>query len=440
MSRGVGLAMPLVMINLGGEMVYILEQRLSAQNISADKSERVLSEVIRAMFSPALMAELFRPQPVYSISATREVFDRLAHSSIMRLNASSMEKLFDLMTMGFKQQFLRASCPDDLLTCSLNHLEALRAMVPNTKAALELLDAVRSTFLAAFGALSAGELLAARQQVARFLQVSHGCPVAHTSLLFMLQPFRRPAQPAGGACFAPCLSSLQDRRVKVSLFLQNNTQNSDGTFRLDPSAVPAAQPPPGTIRYFNQSGATTREYRFINRATAAAARADAAAAARQLLTLGCNVYSVDEEKAVATGELVAATLAAQAKDGGGNGTGGGGGAKGAASGGGAKSTAMSELNLLAKLMGTAADDSEAKPFKLNLFGSDPDDVGYNSAGGGSVPTITLDLGQHKSAAGMLAEMKFDGDDLDGSVASGAAERKGASDSDDDLLDLMDSVS
>ena len=34
------LAMPLLIINMGGEMVYILEQRLHAQNVPMDKSKR----------------------------------------------------------------------------------------------------------------------------------------------------------------------------------------------------------------------------------------------------------------------------------------------------------------------------------------------------------------------------------------------------------------
>lgn len=41
---------------------------------------------------------------MYSSSSTREIFNKLAHSSIMRLNESSMDKLYDLMTMGFKHQ------------------------------------------------------------------------------------------------------------------------------------------------------------------------------------------------------------------------------------------------------------------------------------------------------------------------------------------------
>lgn len=54
--------------------------------------------------------ELFKPQEMYSSSSTREIFNKLAHSSIMRLNESSMDKLYDLMTMGFKHQVGRASC------------------------------------------------------------------------------------------------------------------------------------------------------------------------------------------------------------------------------------------------------------------------------------------------------------------------------------------
>ena len=97
-------AMPLVVVNMGGEMVYILAQRLTAQNVPADKSKRVLQDVIRTMYNKMFIEELFRPQDVYSMQATRQIFDRLAHSSIMRLNESSMDKLFDLMAMGFKYQ------------------------------------------------------------------------------------------------------------------------------------------------------------------------------------------------------------------------------------------------------------------------------------------------------------------------------------------------
>lgn len=45
------------------------------------------------MFNKKFMDELFKPQELYSKKALRTVFDRLAHASIMRLNAASMDKV-----------------------------------------------------------------------------------------------------------------------------------------------------------------------------------------------------------------------------------------------------------------------------------------------------------------------------------------------------------
>jgi hypothetical protein len=39
---------------------------------------------------------------MYTMQSTKQIFEKLAHSSIMKLNATSMQKLFDLMLMGVK--------------------------------------------------------------------------------------------------------------------------------------------------------------------------------------------------------------------------------------------------------------------------------------------------------------------------------------------------
>lgn len=82
------LTMPLLVVNLGAEMVYILHQRLKAQCIAEDKAHMVLNDVVRTWFDNSFIEELFKPQELYSLTATREIFGRLAHSSIMRLNQS----------------------------------------------------------------------------------------------------------------------------------------------------------------------------------------------------------------------------------------------------------------------------------------------------------------------------------------------------------------
>ena len=45
------------------------------------------------MFTRDFIAELFKPQELYSSASARQIFDKLAHSSIMRLSTSSMNKV-----------------------------------------------------------------------------------------------------------------------------------------------------------------------------------------------------------------------------------------------------------------------------------------------------------------------------------------------------------
>ena len=45
------------------------------------------------MFNDSFVEELFKPQDIYTISAVRGIFEKLAHSSIMRLSESSMDKV-----------------------------------------------------------------------------------------------------------------------------------------------------------------------------------------------------------------------------------------------------------------------------------------------------------------------------------------------------------
>jgi hypothetical protein len=49
---------------------------------------QVLHDVVRSMFDTVYAEKLFTPQAVYSVSSTRKIFEKLAHSSIMRLSES----------------------------------------------------------------------------------------------------------------------------------------------------------------------------------------------------------------------------------------------------------------------------------------------------------------------------------------------------------------
>ena len=64
---------------------------------------------------------------MYKHNAVRQIFDKLAHSSIMRLNSTSMSKLFDLMLMSLKMQILRTKFPEEIIQLTMNHFKFLIA-------------------------------------------------------------------------------------------------------------------------------------------------------------------------------------------------------------------------------------------------------------------------------------------------------------------------
>jgi len=242
--------MPLIIINMGGEMMYILEQRLLAQAITRDKSRRVLQDVVRMMFNTKFVDELFKPQELYSNTSIRGIFDRLAHSSIMRLSESSMDKLFDLMTMGVKYQLVCSTYPAEMIDITLNHIDAMRMLVED-QSIETLIDTFLVRFKERYEALPIGEWMELRQTLHRY---------------------------------------FQDRRIRVSLFMKENLQTPTGYIVFPTEEeVPPNFEVPGKIRTYLGTGVVESSFAY---AGAAKARAPVAPGARPTRSkLGINLYS-----------------------------------------------------------------------------------------------------------------------------------------------------
>ena len=74
----------------------------------------VLQDLIGTLLNKKFIDELFRPQHIYSRKALRSVCERLAHSSIMRLNTTSMDKVSGHSTvmscLSYFVRFLKYCC------------------------------------------------------------------------------------------------------------------------------------------------------------------------------------------------------------------------------------------------------------------------------------------------------------------------------------------
>eukprot|EP00993_Chasmostoma_nieuportense_P001249 NODE_2147_length_1267_cov_117.563158_g2041_i0.p1 GENE.NODE_2147_length_1267_cov_117.563158_g2041_i0~~NODE_2147_length_1267_cov_117.563158_g2041_i0.p1 ORF type:complete len:376 (-),score=106.31 NODE_2147_length_1267_cov_117.563158_g2041_i0:82-1209(-) len=257
------LSMPFLILNLGGEMIYILEQRLHAQNIPKEKSAKVMQDVTRALFSSKFVAELLKPQDIYSAAATREIFDRLAHSSIMRLSESSMDKLYDLMAMGLKYQMVACTHPRELVEVTLNHMDSIKNSIDSSGLTVEQVDSTLGLITKMCTELSSAEFAQIRQSLTSF---------------------------------------FQDKKIKVSLFLQDGLQNPNGSMVL-PSGGPLVNDQtveaPGSIKYFDDAGTPFTSGQFAYPLAASVeprAQGDAFDATTRTSRLGKNLYTVDRSK------------------------------------------------------------------------------------------------------------------------------------------------
>lgn len=382
--------MPILIINMGGEMLYILEQRLQAQNIVEEKAHRVLQDVLSTMFGEKFIQELFKPQRMYSSTSTRQIFDRLAHSSIMRLNQSSMDKLYDLMTMGCKYQVVSSIHPAELQHVCLNHLEALRSVKQNDHVRKLVENSINQTD-AMFANMGIGDLYLLRYTLCRF---------------------------------------FQDRRVKVSLFLSDNLQAQDGSIiHTHAGRLPRHTEKPGIIRYFSSDGTLQREETIkVANAEKVLMPSEVVTTHTRLCELGTNLYAKDRRKLANNNAAATASKGIGASS-----------ISGSSSSSSSSSTnisaadaksATAELNLLAQLLGgTSTSSKESEHFSLpNLF---PDtSLTINSKDGSKTVTadiITFDAEDLKTRQSQL-EKQLKELNLDEPASNG---------DDDDLLDLMD---
>ncbi|XP_052493780.1 protein OSCP1 isoform X1 [Budorcas taxicolor] len=314
--------LPLLFLNLGGEMLYILDQRLRAQNIPGDKARKVMNDIISTMFNQKFMEELFKPQELYSKKALRTVYDRLAHASIMRLNQASMDKLYDLMTMAFKYQVLLCPRPKDVLLVTLNHLDAIKGLIQDSPTILHQVDETFRQLTDIYGDLSAGEFQLIRQ----------------TLLIF-----------------------FQDLHIRVSIFLKDKVQNSNGRFVLPVSGpVPWGTEVPGLIRTFNNKGKEVKKTEFKHGGSYVAALKEGSLElyGDRVLKLGTNMYSVNRpvetHMSAASKNLASRTQESIVPN----------------------PLAKEELNLLARLIGGMEIQKPSGPepgFRLNLFTTDEEE-------------------------------------------------------------------
>lgn len=184
-------ATPILYLNLGGEMLYVLQQRLKTQKVDVDKTIQVLNDITATLLNVTVLSSMFQEGQV-TVMALRPILERAALSSIMRLDASSMDKLFDLMIMMVKYQLTAVTGPKEVILLTLNHTDAMRDMV-NNSTGQEYITLVHQMIVDFYSNLTYDKIWRARND---------------------------------------CLKNLEPYHVRISILLRLGLQNDDSSFNI----------------------------------------------------------------------------------------------------------------------------------------------------------------------------------------------------------------
>jgi hypothetical protein len=120
------------------------------------------------------------------------------------------------MTMGLKYNVIQCSQPQEIVQMTLNHLDSVAKLVSDSESAKKLID----------------------------LAVSNICQRATEFTLYDWNKMR-----------SKLLDFLQDRNIKVSLFLNASLQSRhDGSFVIEVNDVPLGFAPPGQVIIYSEAG------------------------------------------------------------------------------------------------------------------------------------------------------------------------------------------
>ncbi|XP_052889335.1 uncharacterized protein LOC128297688 [Anopheles moucheti] len=162
----------LIILNLGCEMLYVIDQRLKAQSIPLDKSAQVLREITEVLLDPKFLHYIATAyqQSMLTVQQCRVLLTDIACCSLMRLDISSMDKLWDLMVMIFKwQMFITNKNAQMLLDLTFRHLDGIGRLIPEMRKQI-LIDNVKKSLLELWEPLCEDEQTIVHRKVYKWLK------------------------------------------------------------------------------------------------------------------------------------------------------------------------------------------------------------------------------------------------------------------------------
>lgn len=120
----------LVYVNLGSEMIYILNNRIKALDIDEAKRISILCQIAQTLYGNEENDKLLRDcQSTLSIDSIYNLLHKVCHKSVITLDSVSFAKMIEMIVMALKKDVLLMKNNFGLFHVTVNHLTCVDSLL-----------------------------------------------------------------------------------------------------------------------------------------------------------------------------------------------------------------------------------------------------------------------------------------------------------------------
>ncbi len=98
----------------------------------------MLNDLLRTMLNRQYLSDIFRQGRINSQIVMKDLMENIVHASIMRLGQESLDKLYELMAMSIKYQFVSAPEAKTMLAITMTHVESWMQLTEDPEIMLQI--------------------------------------------------------------------------------------------------------------------------------------------------------------------------------------------------------------------------------------------------------------------------------------------------------------
>ena len=175
-------------------MIYVLHHRLQNLKVDYPKIQKTIIDISKTLFSEKVVKKLFEPKPLLGLEYIKSLLFQICHCSIITLDITSFTKLFDMILIGIKKQILTSPNIQGIYHITMNHLNNISKITKDPSQ----LTTITKDFNKVFGDMTNYDF-------------------------YMIRSFM--------------LNALNPKTVKVSFYLMDKSQSTDGNLIVQPPQV-----------------------------------------------------------------------------------------------------------------------------------------------------------------------------------------------------------